>query len=245
MRNIVLVDGGVLLFRACFATAKEGDVTDYIGSYLGHVRKALEATSILVALSEGNNFRKTILPTYKANRTDAPPNMADAKAYIKDNYQTKSIDGIEADDILGILSTYDGLKGNKCIFSIDKDFEQIPGVLINPNKDSSGEGSETVYTPRKITKEEADYNFFIQVLMGDTTDNYFGIPGIGIKKAIKILGNIGQSEADLWTKVVGAYLEHGLTEEDALVQAICARILRAKDFDFDTKKPILWEPPNI
>jgi len=136
--------------------------------------------------------------------------------------------GLEGDDILGILATHPkAIRGQKIIVSIDKDMKTIPGYVWNPDKDDE---------PIFYSTEEADYWHLYQTLTGDTTDGYPGLPGCGPKGAEKVL------EDPSWEAVVAAYEKKGLTEEDALVQARCARILRATDYDYAKKEVKLWCP---
>jgi len=57
-------------------------------------------------------------------------------------------------------------------------------------------------------------------------------------KATKIL----EDAEDPWAAIVATYESRGLTEDDALIQARCARILRACDYDFKRREIILWQP---
>jgi DNA polymerase-1 len=83
--------------------------------------------------------------------------------------------------------------------------------------------------------EEADKHFLMQCLTGDLTDGYSGLKGYGPKTAEKLLG-----QRPAWSLVEKAYLDAGLTKEDALTQARLARILRWEDWDAKKKKPILY-----
>ena len=76
--------------------------------------------------------------------------------------------------------------------------------------------------------------------MGDATDGYSGCPGIGPKTAEKVL----EQGCD-WATVVGCFKAKGLSEEAALIQARVARICHAKDYDFEKKEVILWNPPEV
>jgi DNA polymerase-1 len=87
-----------------------------------------------------------------------------------------------------------------------------------------------------ITTEQADYNHLYQTLIGDSTDGYPGLRGVGEKRASTILENPN------WESVVGAFIKSGHTEEEALTQARLARILRAEDYNFEYGEPILWSP---
>lgn len=234
----LLYDGDIILHRACHSCAVSGDkVETFIRTYVDSITTGTKADRIIMVLSDSNNFRKDILPTYKANRGDGKPEgWEDAKAFVQESWVVRTVPNLEADDVLGILATSPTLKGEKIIFSVDKDFEQIPTKLVNPNKDYSEGG----YTAREINLETADYNFFKQCLTGDRVDNYTGIPGVGPAKAIAILGAVGQENGVYWDKVLDAYEKAGLDEETALQQVRCARILRYEDYDFKKKEPKLW-----
>lgn len=184
---------------------------------------------ILMCFSDTENFRKRILPTYKANRVGKrkPLGYWQVVKWVHENFNTYQKQGLEADDCVGILMT---LKGNNGVaISGDKDFRSIPGKFYNFLQDEFYE----------ITQEEADYNHLYQTLIGDTADNYKGCPGIGAVGAHKIL-----DKASTWDAVVAAFEKAHLTEADALVQAQVARILRNTDYDFKKKVPILWTPDH-
>lgn len=218
------------------------DVKNKLADDLDEVSKKLGATSMIVCLSvpTEHGWRKQVLPTYKSNRGRKPFHLGAAKQFLKDYYTTYLRDTLEADDVMGILSTHKSLvKGSKVIVSIDKDMKTIPGLLFNPDQHTS---------PIKIIKEEADYFHMYQTLVGDTTDGYKGCPGIGDKKARVILMDGDDMRhypvAEMWKRVVKTYESKGLTEEDALVQARVARIARSTDYDFKKKEIKLWTPPK-
>ena len=115
------------------------------------------------------------------------------------------------------------------IVSIDKDMKSIPCLLSSNGKDI-----------QKISKEQADYNFAFQTLVGDSTDNFLGCPSVGPKKATLILDNANNS---YWEAIVKAFDKVGLTENDAIIQAQMAYILREKeDYNFETKEVNVWQP---
>jgi DNA polymerase-1 len=163
---------------------------------------------------------------------------------------------LEGDDILGILATWQKVRGEKVIVSIDKDMKTIPGLYCRDLDAGIVEVSE----------EEADNWHLIQTLAGDQTDGYPGCPGIGMDRAAKAIleptilvpyeheltrgprkGEIEiryreEPTDDKWQAVVTRYAAAGLSEEVALMNARVARILRASDYDFKNKRPILWTP---
>lgn len=199
-------------------------------------KKDTGATEVVMALTDKTNFRHEILAGYKANRSGArkPIGLSALKGHVADAYETVIKPGLEADDVLGILSTHPTLiPGKKVIISIDKDFKTIPGFLFNPNHPEDG--------IVEVSENEANYWHFYQTLVGDRVDNYSGCPGCGPKTAEKILAK----SDDWWGSVVAAYNKAGLSETEALCQARVSRILRASDYDFTAKKPILWTPKQV
>ena len=203
-----------------------------IASLLGD---PIDTTTIVLAFSDPKRkyFRHKILPTYKANRQkrEGPMLVGYLKKKMAKKYKTYVIRNLEADDILGILATNKDLIPEDAIMvSVDKDLQTIPGKHYNPNHPDNG----IIY----IDPFMADRNHLRQTLIGDTTDGYKGCPGIGPVGAgkIKLHGEMA------WCNVVAAYLKAGKTEEDALLQARVARILRAENYSFQTKEITLWTP---
>lgn len=249
--TIALVDGDIIAFRAAAGAAQkfkfEPDDEPSVTSNPELAREAALAAveawrniarckDVLVLFTGQRNFRKTILPSYKANRVSGkPPDYWTTVEAVTDQFPTQVVNGLEADDLMGILATTDAYAGNAIILSQDKDMKTIPGRFLNP---VIGQTRPTV-----ITQDEADHWWLMQTLMGDTTDNYKGVPGCGPKKAAAILGAPGRTPVEtLWPKVAHAYREAKINAEDALTQARCARILRRSDYDKTTKEILLWHP---
>lgn len=211
------------------------EVTPAIDDKLAELKAQLDADALVICLScpTDDGWRRALLPSYKVNRGPKPLLLGDVKEHLRKNYKTYERPTLEADDVMGILSTHPTLiKGEKVIVSIDKDMKCIPGWLFNPSKYTS---------PLEISEVEADRWHLYQTLCGDSTDNYKGCPGIGPVKAEAFLNAITKPE-DRWYGVKRLYEAKGLTEEDALLQARVARICRASDYDFKRKEVILWSP---
>jgi DNA polymerase-1 len=206
------------------------------------LKKMFGADRLIVGLSDTVNFRKDILPTYKANRKNVikPALLSELKAFMTETFEVFLRPGLEADDVLGILATVGDepglITGERIVVSEDKDLKSIPGLLFNPRHPERG----TI----AISVEQADLEHMRQTLTGDSTDGYGGCPGIGKGKVDGVLTRT-VADQPLWDLVVAAYAKKGLTEADALVQARVARILRAQDYDFINKRPVLWTPPTL
>lgn len=243
---LLLIDGDILVYQALTASEKEvewepdlwtlwsnhADAKDhFVTSFFNIIHKAQQASNhelqngYRIVLSDSErNWRKELYPKYKSNRKQRKPlGYREFREWVIKGYDTVMKPGLEADDCIGIMATKPGT--DALIWSIDKDFKTIPG------KHLKDEGIVTV------DEDEADYWFLFQTLTGDSTDGYPGLPGCGPKKAEKIL----QDEIS-WFLVKDAYEAAGLTEDDAIMQARMARILRWNDWDKDKQEVILWEP---
>lgn len=240
----LLIDGDLLLYKATSASETEirWDETNHVlfsnvveaydmfVSQLNAIRMKLDSSQVRIAFTKGASFRSKLYEPYKAPRqgTRKPLCFGRVRDRIESEFPCYSYPGLEADDVLGIWAT-NGNLDNCIVVSEDKDLKTIPCKLYRQNELT------------QITEEEADYNFMFQTLTGDVTDGYPGCKGIGAKTAEKILGE-DRDIAKLWPKVVACYEHAKMTEEDALVQARMARILRASDWDAATKEVKLWLP---
>ena len=207
-----------------------------VDAELASLRARLKADTLVIALSDKSepNWRLGVLPSYKVNRGDKPLPvlLAELRAYLGEVYKAVSHPSLEGDDVLGLLATNRQVRGRKIIVSIDKDLRNIPGLLFNPMKEDLG--------VVKITEDAADYNHLMQVLTGDRTDGYTGLPGCGPVKAERILHSVPSGKR--WAAVVAAYEGEGFTEADALVQARVARILRHGEYIIASGLVRLWKP---
>lgn len=254
----ILIDGDILLYQVTSAAEQPFDwgddlwtlhsdaseVRERIDNEINDLKMTLEADRVVIALSGSTNWRKNVLPTYKANRkgTRKPVAYLPAKQYVMDVYQCAQAPNLEADDILGLLATNTGGKRTKkktdktIIVSADKDLKTIPGLLYNPDKPELG--------VMEITQAQADWNHLFQTLTGDTADGYSGCPGIGPKSAERALGPVGRTVQELWNEVLSLFSDAGLCKEEALCQARVARILRHGEYDFTSGVVSLWSPTN-
>ena len=236
--TLLLIDGDIIAYKAATSAenpinwgdglwtlhAWEPDVDARIEEQIGKLLREAPVQDCVVALSDKENYRKELVPYYKANRSNVrrPMLLKYARDYIASKYNTIIYRRLEADDVLGILGTSND---DTIIWSEDKDLQTIPAKhWIN---------GEVV----TISEEEADRMFYYQTLIGDSTDNYKGCPSVGAVSANKIL------DADCsWSSVVSAFAKKGLGESVALEQARLARILRNGEYDTDTGEVKLWTP---
>lgn len=252
----LLVDGDQYIHKTCAAGehdtrwdednhvlwANEEEVWDTLQASIGDLQERFGASSdIVVCLGQAPYFRHDLFPAYKPGRGRKPLAFADIRRRVQETYKCVEFAGLEADDVMGILATRPG----------------NDAIIVARDKDMNGVGPAKVWDGSKfmnISEAEADYFHLYQTLTGDTTDGYKGCPGVGPVKATSLLtsprapgdtkekGEHWEEEGLLWPRVVHAFKKAGLTEDDALLQARLARILRWSDWDSKNKVPILWTP---
>jgi DNA polymerase-1 len=194
---IVLIDGDLVAFR-CAASAENDGVEIAILRTDKLIRQLIEETkadSYRVFLTGPDNFRKTIDPEYKANRTEEPPQyLNDCKEYLILEHKAEIEESLEADDLLAINQSEETI-----IASLDKDLLQIPGRHYQWEIRGTSHG-------KQWTKEAAFYDveeleglrsFYVSSLVGDRSDNIFGVEGLGKVKAAKALQHC-ESEQELF-----------------------------------------------
>ena len=196
--RIALIDGDIIVYSCAWATDKASNKSAALAAIrdmLLNMRETLSLTDATIYLSGKDNFRKKIAKSYKANRKDrVPPQyLEQCFQYITEIWGAEWVDGIEADDALGIAATEDP---HKIIITIDKDLDQIPGWKYNWRK----------YKTYNVTPEQGVRAFWTQMLVGDTADNIKGVKGIGPVKAGKILAEC-QMNAQYFSTVYDTYIE--------------------------------------
>ena len=244
--NIVYVDADLLLHRAAWANSDNVEWEPGVVSIdedldaaqvqfdlnLTEVLSGVEYACYALAFSSGLNFRKRLNPSYKANRdrTKRPGIMTALKDWAMNEYPSLMMKGLEADDILGISGTQ---HKDIVMASFDKDMLTVPGLHYNWRKPELG-----VF---RVGEREADLKFLEQCITGDSTDGYYGIKGLGPKKAQKILAGATDFNDGLW-RVAQAYACRGYSYDYMLTQMRMARILRSTDWDRTNHQPILFDP---
>lgn len=271
----ILLDGDIVAYQAGYGleesyhwepgvTSTESDLEsakDKVGDMVSAWMDATGANDVVFCLSCPSHryWRHDVLSTYKYNRDPSrrPRILEELRTWMAATFRSYVRPNLEADDVIGILATnHKIIPGEKIIVSSDKDFFQLPGVTIFQ-----------MHRPEEglihVGEVSADVWFFMQALMGDPTDGYHGCWKIGEKTARQIvtyaLGFLDpepctreQRHRRLWDAVVGTYRmqyrKYGISrdpEQDALTQARVCRILRATDYNFYERRPILWTPPKL
>tara|TARA_B110000908_G_scaffold105386_1_gene124106 strand:- start:4493 stop:5206 length:714 start_codon:yes stop_codon:yes gene_type:complete len=197
---ILLIDADSLIFASCYRKReipddnpyyeKLIDATEKFDNQLMRVVNELEdlydIDKVLIFSGSLGNFRKLITKKYKANRNNQqkPPLLNEVHEYVKEKHNSIFGYGIETDDMVARywsnLSKEFG-RNEVMIVSIDKDYKQFPCLMYNYHYKR-----KVVYD---ITESEAMYNFYEQMIIGDTADNVNYFKGKGVKFAEKYLAD--------------------------------------------------------
>jgi 5'-3' exonuclease len=184
----VNIDGDIVAYRAAAASENESLSVACLRAddTMRRILINTNADEYMNFLTGNNNFRREIDPQYKANRANLPRprHLEDVKAFLVTDWNAQVSDGYEADDLLGINQTDDTI-----LASIDKDLNQIPGKHYNFVKEEYYE----------VSPLEGMRFFYKQTLIGDTSDNVFGIRGIGPVKASKLIDTLDKEEEMYYT----------------------------------------------
>ena len=205
-KEIILVDGTALLFRAYHAggrnplTTSDGRGTQAIFGMLNMLRSLLKEyrpTHIAVVMdAKGKTFRHEMYRKYKANRPPMPDDLREQLETIRKiipamGLPLLSVSGVEADDVIGTLSKRATASGFRTlIVSNDKDLTQLVDdrvemvdTMKNIRLDTNGVMDKFGVPPDRIIEYLA--------LIGDSSDNIPGVPLVGPKTAIKWFQSYG------------------------------------------------------
>lgn len=284
-KHVLVIDGDYLAFSAMAAAevefcwhdnvwTLECDHEKAFGIFSNTVetirerRKAWNKSPVVLAFTDKVNWRKSILESYKANRKAVRKPLGYDKFIERikasDEWVSLCHANLEGDDIMGIVGTNPSLVNANFVtlVSCDKDFKTIPcefywlttGEILNHDV------------------ETANYYHMYQTIMGDLTDGYSGIKGIGAGGAEEFLADpfyyvLDQktfksgprkgetvevyrkttNEAEgtnltLWEQMETLAEKQGMTKGELLVQAQVACILHDRHYDWESGDITLWSP---
>jgi DNA polymerase-1 len=211
--RLALVDLDTILFIVAYKQYEAGNkdredlvkthTKEFISTLLLNTRA--DVYSMVYQDIGHNNFRKYFYPDYKANRPEAPEFYTTWKNTIIEAFNELGAIGvkiIESDDVLNIGYYKFKEEYDVIIISADKDLDQIPGEHYNPRK----------HVSYSVALDEAIKSLRVQLLMGDTTDNIKGLPGIGPKKAEKILLQEGHPYENIHKAYQDSFQENWYSE---------------------------------
>lgn len=182
MKSIILIDADSFAY-ICNKCEEVDQAYDKVDEAISNIISTSGAShyNIFVEKPFNNNFRKKIVKTYKKSRAnkELPKFYNEIKEYLIGTWNAIGLGGYESDDVL--ISYYRKCKEDYpftevMIASMDKDLRQYPIKIFDTYYQRFGD----VY---EISEDEADYNFYLQMIMGDVVDSIGGVKGKGIKKA--------------------------------------------------------------
>tara|TARA_R100000781_G_scaffold194_2_gene215 strand:- start:132 stop:869 length:738 start_codon:yes stop_codon:yes gene_type:complete len=241
----LLIDADWLIYSSCCACEQDTrwdenihtlhldkrDAIQLIEDRVAQYQLIGEASGpVIMCFSDYPTFRHGIYQEYKANRSGKrrPLGLSDIREQIAKDFHSISFDGLEGDDVMGLLAT-GGKYKDPIIVSPDKDMRGVPCTLLQSDD------------LELITRKKADRHWMIQTLSGDKTDNIEGLIGVGPVTAEKILGD-SQTLEDMWEKVLQAYKKKKKSYADAIMTARLTRILRDGEYNHTSGEVQLWEP---
>lgn len=201
---LVLVDGSSYLYRAYYSpphlTNSKGEATGAVYGVINMLRSLLkqyEPTQMAVIFdAKGKTFRNDMYADYKAQR---PPMPDDLRTQIEPLHRIiramglplVCISGVEADDVIGTISTQASKEGRAVLISTgDKDMAQ----LVDENVTLINTMTNTIMGPDEVTEKFGvgpELIIDLLALQGDKADNIPGLPGVGEKTAVAMLTGAG------------------------------------------------------
>jgi len=193
---ILLVDADSLIFASCYRKRENPeddiyykDIIDARNKFdeqymriVNDLEEKYTIDKVLCFSGSKGNFRKLITSKYKANRKkqELPPLLQDMHQYVKTQYDSIYGYGVETDDMVARYwhnISQDIGRDEVMIVSIDKDYRQFPALIYNYHF----KHKEVL----NITEEQAMFNFYSQMIEGDTADNVNYFMGKGKRFAEK------------------------------------------------------------
>lgn len=203
---LTLIDGNSILFRAYYGvhsrlTRSDGTPTGAVYGFFNMVLPLLASAKgndafVCVFDASRTSFRQDIYPAYKANRQETPEDLISQSYLVREGVAAMGIPvlcipGVEADDVIATLA-HNNCKGHDAtrIITSDKDLMQLVSDCIFLY---DGMKDREIREPQVLEKFGVKPNqvIDIQSLMGDSSDNVPGVPGIGPKKASELINQFG------------------------------------------------------
>ncbi len=205
--TLFLIDGSSYIYRAFFAlpflSNSTGRPTNAAYGFTSMLLKVINEYRpeylAIVFDTPAPTFRHEVYHAYKANRPEMPDNLVPQIPFIKAivkgfNIRSLELEGFEADDIIATIARAEEKKGmDVCIVSGDKDLMQLVSdhvTVIDTMRDKRFDPAGVMEYIGVQPERVVDF----LGLVGDASDNVPGVPGIGKKTAIKLIGQFGSIE---------------------------------------------------
>ncbi len=268
MKNLIIIDGNSIVNRAYYGvrplSTKSGIPTNAIYGFMNIMLKYIDEYKpdyLCVAFDlKAPTFRHKMYDAYKAQRKGMPDDLAEQMPHLKEilgamNIRMLSLEGYEADDIIGTVSRICDEKGIKCgIVTGDKDDLQLAsentGVLLTTTR--MGQTTTEVFDDRAVLEKYGvtpEEFISVKALMGDSSDNIPGVRGIGEKTAFELIKNFHTLEK-LYEEIDSDIIKKSAREkliagrDDAYLCRTLCTIDRNVPIDFKVEDALYKEPDN-
>ena len=208
--KLLILDGNSIINRAFYGvkplTTREGLYTNAIYGFLNildRMEKNVQPDAVCVAFDlHGPTFRHLQYDGYKATRHGMPEELAQQMPIMKDVLRAMNIpvyecQGWEADDVIGTVSVICSNNDWECVIATgDRDSLQLidPNVHVRLVISKPGQTTSTLYDEALFQEEygfEPKKMVDLKALMGDSSDNIPGVPGVGSKTATDLVMRFG------------------------------------------------------
>lgn len=263
MKELIIVDGHALAYRAYFAMIRnplinsKGMNTSAIYGFVGYILRLInlyrDSKFVITFDSKGDTFRKDMYSEYKSNRKPMPDDLREQMPYLDTFIQYLGLpilkkDGLEADDIIASLAIWGSQNGYAVkIVSKDKDLMQLIDDSIHQLTPENG-GKFTEYDREKVKEKMGVYPDRVAdllAMMGDSADNVPGLPGVGPKTAIKILEAAGSVPALIENpdKAGTPKLAAKVRENIDLLKISYDLVILGNEIDFEINEDVITTNP--
>ncbi len=203
---LTLIDGNSLLFRAYYGvhsrlTRKDGTPTGAVYGFLNMILPILAVAKpddefVCVFDASRITFRQDIYPEYKMNRSETPADLIAQGLLVREGLTAMGmpvlcVPGVEADDVIATLARVNCTRTDATrIITSDKDLMQLVSDCVYLYDGMKG---REIRAPQVLEKFNVNPSQVVDVqsLMGDSSDNVPGVPGIGPKKAAELINEFG------------------------------------------------------
>lgn len=203
---LTLIDGNSILFRAYYGvhsrlTRSDGTPTGAVYGFFNMVLPLLASAKpndafVCVFDASRTSFRQDIYPAYKANRQETPADLIAQSYLVREGIAAMGmpvlcIPGVEADDVIATLARENcTIHDATRVITSDKDLMQLVSDCVFLY---DGMKEKEIRAPQVLEKfgVRPDQVIDVQSLMGDSSDNVPGVPGIGPKKAAELINQFG------------------------------------------------------
>lgn len=242
---LTLIDGNSLLFRAYYGvhsrlTRSDGTPTGAVYGFMNMILPVLataKSDDAFVCIFDASRitFRQDIYPQYKANRSETPTDLITQGTMIRAamaalGMPVLCIPGVEADDVIATLARENCTKHDATrVITSDKDLMQLVSDCVYLYDGMKGRDirEPEVYEKFGVGPHQV---IDVQSLMGDSSDNVPGVPGIGPKKAAELINQFGSLDA-LYSNLDEIKSERirNLLRENREMAYISRRLVKLKD----------------